>query len=72
MEWLRELIKSKPHVVLSMPAILCFVTFILNFFTAVSDGKIDANEMTTLLGTADGFETVVLFVVMLALRNKKP
>lgn len=71
MEWLREIIKNKPHIVLSMPAILCFITFCMNLFTALTDGKIDANELSSLLGTADGFETVVLFIVMVALKNKK-
>jgi hypothetical protein len=71
MDWLKEILKNKPHIVLSMPAILCFITFCTNLFTALTDGKIDANELSTLLGTADGFETVVLFVVMMALRNKK-
>jgi len=65
-------LKNKPHIVLSVPAILCFVTFCTNLFAALTDGKIDANELSTLLSTADGFESVVLFIVMIALRNKKP
>ena len=72
MKCLKEFLKNKPHIVLSVPAILCFITFCTNLYSALTDGKIDANELSTLLGTADGFETVVLFIVMVALRNKKP
>lgn len=70
MEWLKRFLKEKPHVAISVPAILCFITFCTNLYAALTDGKIDANELTTLLSTADGFESVVLFIVMLALRNK--
>jgi len=72
MKCMKEFLKNKPHIVLSVPAILCFVTFCTNLFAALTDGKIDANELSTLLSTADGFESVVLFIVMIALRNKKP
>jgi hypothetical protein len=71
MKCLKEFLKNNPHIVLSVPAILCFITFCTNLYSAMSEGKIDANELSTLLGTADGFETVVLFIVMVALRNKR-
>lgn len=71
MDYLKKLINDKPHVALSIPALLCFFTFCTNLFTALTDGKIDANELSALLSTADGFETVVLFIVMLVLRSKK-
>ncbi len=37
----------------------------------MKDGTIDSAELHQLLSTADGFETVVLFMVMLVLRDKK-
>ncbi len=70
MKWLEDLIKKKPHLVISVPAILCAITFCTNFYTALSDGFIDANEYSTLLSTADGFESVLLFIAALVLRNK--
>jgi hypothetical protein len=72
MKRVKKLFKNKPHIVLSIPAILCAITFCTNLYSALTDGKIDANELSNLLATADGFETVVLFFVMVALRNKKP
>ncbi len=71
MRKLRRKIKSKPHLVLSVPALLCFFTFITNLITALKDGNIDSNELHQLLSTADGFETVVLLIVMVVLRDKK-
>lgn len=67
----RNYVKRKPHVAIGIPALLCFVTFIINFIAAISDGVIDAKELHQLLSTADGFEAVVLFVVMLVLKDKK-
>lgn len=67
----KNYLKKKPHMVLSVPTVLCFITFITNFISALNDGKIDTNEYHALLASADGFETVVLFIMMLVLKNKK-
>lgn len=64
-------IKDNPGHVISVPALLCFLTFITNLITALKDGNIDSNELHQLLSTADGFETVVLLIVMVVLRQKK-
>jgi len=61
--------KKNPHIVLSVPTILCFITFITNLIKALSDGNIDANEFHALLASADGF--AIMFMVMLVLKNKK-
>lgn len=71
MKKLKKIFESKPHYVLSVPAILCFITFISNFIMAFRDGVIDSNEFHQLLSTADGFEAVVLFIMMLVLKDKK-
>jgi hypothetical protein len=71
MKRLLSLLKKNPHVAISVPTILCFITFITNLVSALSDGVIDSTELHQLLSTADGFETVLLFVIMIVLRNKK-
>lgn len=71
MRKVKSYFKKKPHVVLSVPTILCAVTFLTNLIKALSDGNIDSNELHALLASADGFETVVLFLVMLVLKDKK-
>jgi len=71
MKKLRDYIKKKPHIAITVPALLCFITFLTNLFHALKDGNIDANEYHQLLATADGFETVVLFLIMVAINNKK-
>lgn len=71
MKRLLDYLKKKPHTALTVPALLCFVTFITNLISALKDGNIDSNEYHQLLATADGFETVVLFLIMFAINNKK-
>lgn len=71
MDKLRKYLKSKPHMALSVPAVLCFVAFITNLIAALRDGNIDANELNQLMSTADGFETVLIVLIMLVLRHKK-
>lgn len=68
---IRRKINQRPHLVLSVPAVLCFITFITNFIAAMKDGTIDSIELHQLLSSADGFETVVLVVLMLVLRKRK-
>jgi len=71
MDKLRKYLKEKPHLAISVPALLCFMTFITNLIAALKDGNIDSSELHQLLSTADGFETVVLFALMLALKDKR-
>lgn len=71
MKKLRDYVRKNPHVAISIPAILCAMTFVTNLCRALQDGFIDQNELQQLQTTADGFEAVVLFFVTLALRNRK-
>lgn len=64
-------IKTNPHYALSVPAVLCFFTFITNLAASLQDGNIDSVELHQLLTTADGFETVILVVIMMVLNGKK-
>lgn len=70
MKWLRKLIKNKPNHALSVPAILCFIQFVTSVVDILRTGVFDTNTMSTLLSSADGFETVLLCVIMLALKDK--
>ena len=71
MNRLRKYLKKKPHVALTVPALLCFITFLTNLVAALKDGNIDSNEFHQLLSTADGFETVVIVIMMFVLKDKK-
>lgn len=71
MRKIRDKINENPNLVLSVPAVLCFITFVTNLVAALKDGVIDSSELHQLLSTADGFETVVLVVLMLILKRKK-
>lgn len=70
MKRLRDYLKDKPHVAITVPAVLCFVTFVTNFIAALKDGVIDENELHQLLSVADGFGTVACFLAMSIVRNK--
>lgn len=67
----KDFIKSKPHMIISLPALLCFFTFITNFFSALQDWNIDPNEYHQLLATADGFEAILLGFVAFVLKAKE-
>lgn len=70
MRKLKDKLKSKPYLALTVPAVLCFVTFITNLAAALKDGNIDSTEYHQLLSTADGFEAVVIIIVMGILHSK--
>ncbi len=70
MDW-RKLIKEKPHLVLSVPVFLSCTSFITNLFTFMKDGIIDSNELHQLMSSVDGFETVLLAIIMFAFKKKK-
>ncbi len=71
MKKFKKFLRSNAHVVITVPALLCFVTFITNLISALRDGNIDSVELHQLLATVDGFQTVVLCLIALALRDKK-
>ncbi len=71
MKNLKEKIQDNAHIALSVPTVLCAITFVTNLFSALKDGNIDNSEMHQLLASADGFETVILVVVMFVLNGKK-
>jgi len=66
----RNYILSKPHVAISVTALLCFVQFISGLYGALRAGMFDNNTINQLLSSADGFESVVLFVIASFLRKK--
>lgn len=71
MKNLKKKIKDNPRLVLSVPALLCAFTFVTNLITALKDGNIDSSELHQLLASADGFETVVMVIVIFVLKGKK-
>lgn len=71
MDWLKQLIKKNPFVALLLPTGLSGFSFIGNLFTALSDGQIDGNELHQLMSSADGLQTLLLMIVMIALKNEK-
>ncbi len=71
MRKLRKKLREKPYLALSVPAVLCFISFITNFFASLKDGNIDSNELHQLLSSADGFEAVMIVIIMMVLHERK-
>jgi hypothetical protein len=70
MRWIRDALKNKAHVALSVPAVLCCGQFLNGIFKIIETGTIDNATLNTLIQSADGFEAVVIFVIMFVLRKK--
>lgn len=70
MDWLKNLISANPILSLLLPTGISSFTFFSNLLTAMSDGKIDSNEMHQLMSGASGVETIVLLLVMFVLNSK--
>lgn len=71
MSRIHEFVKRHARVAISLPALLCCVQFFLGLYTAISKRDFDSETILQLLSYADGVETVVLFFILVALKNKK-
>lgn len=71
MDWLKQFVKSNPILSLIVPTSVSGFSFIANLVNALSDGQIDSNELHNLLSTADGFQTVLLLLIMFAFKERR-
>jgi len=71
MKKLRKYVKSRRDIVITAPLLLCFVTFLFNFVSAIKKGNIDSTAFSQLMTTVDGFGTVCSAIIMLVMRRKK-
>jgi len=71
MEMLKKLMKNSPSIAISIPAILCFVQFVYEVIEIFETGEFNMNTINQLASSANGFEAVCLFIIMLVLKEKK-
>jgi hypothetical protein len=71
MKKLFDYLKENSAVALSVPTVLCAVQFAADVITVLKTGHFDNALLSQMMSSANGFETVVLFAIMLALKNKK-
>lgn len=71
MRKLHQFLKENPNIAISLPAILCFVQFVYEIIEIIENRRFDTTILNQLISSANGFEAVCLFVIMLALKNKK-
>ncbi len=70
MSKIKDFIEKHAHISVSIVAVLCFVQFVSTLVFAIKRDNFDSNTTSQLLSTADGFEAVILFFIMIALKNK--
>ena len=70
MDWFNDLIRKYPHLGLLPAAAMGIIGFVGNLAIALSDGDLDGNEIHQLLTGANGAETVIVLLVLLALKTK--
>lgn len=68
---LAEAIIENPITALAIPAVFGAGSFITNAFIVLSNGDIDSNSLHNLLSGANGFQTVVIGFIMIALQARK-
>lgn len=69
MEWFKGFIQEFPVLTMAVPSLISAGSFIVHLVSSLSDGVIDANELNTLLASANGIETIILVAVMYALKK---
>lgn len=69
MDWIR-LTKDNPTWALAITAIISLVQFSAHIVVALDDGQIDSVELHSLMSTADGFQAILLAIVMTSLKKK--
>lgn len=65
-----RLIKENPTWALAVTAMISIIQFGAHIVVALDDGQIDSVELHSLMSTADGFQAILLAVVMSALKKK--
>lgn len=70
MEKLYDLIRKNHFLTMMLPTGIGFIGFVGNLLLALSDGNIDTAEYHQLMSSANGIETIILVLVMAAMRNR--
>ena len=70
MRRLRDYIAGNPHVAIGLPAIMCFIQFVTDIVEVFKTHEFTSNTLNQLVSSANGFEAVMLFIVMLVLKRR--
>ena len=70
MKKIYKLIRNNPFMALIMPTSMGFMNFLGNLLISYSDGSLSDDEFHNLLAHSTGIETVLLIVIMVALRKR--
>ncbi len=70
-EKFKSLLEGNLFQVLGVPTALSGVTFVSNVVQSLSDGNLSHSELQGLISSASGIETLILLLLMIALKFKK-
>lgn len=71
MDVIKKSLPSGIHMALSVSTVMCFIQFLSSLFGIFRTGVFDSNTLNNLLSSFDGFESVMLFIVIVVLKNKE-
>jgi uncharacterized membrane protein YqgA involved in biofilm formation len=71
MGWIKKHFTGGVNVALSVSTIMCFVQFVSSIYGAFRTGVFDSSTINNLLSSFDGFESVILFCIMIVLNRRK-
>lgn len=69
MKRIRDYLSTNPHVAISLPAILCFIQFVTDVIEVFKSG-FSSTLFSNLVSSANGFEAVMLLIIMQLLKAK--
>lgn len=70
MDWLKDFLNKNPIVTLGTPSLLAGLNFFGNLAIDLSDGHLDNQEFHQLMTSSSGVETIILVIIMIALKVK--
>ena len=70
MNRLLDYLSNNAHTAISLPTVMCFVQFVYDLIDIFKSGHFDSAAFGQLVSSANGFETVVLCMIMMALKKK--
>jgi hypothetical protein len=70
MKRLLDYFSSNPHIAIGLPAIMCFIQFVTDIVEVFKTHEFTSNTLNQLASSANGFEAVMLFIIMLLLKGR--
>lgn len=70
MKKVKKYMRDKPHIAVSVPTALCCGSFLTELIQAFRDCGVTLQNIKDILASINGFEAMLLLIIMLILRKK--